>query len=119
GEPCPGPAPPQPVLRWNGAALAAVKADKTSPPVAARNLALAHVAMHDAIALAGGEYRALRADVRALAGADPAAAAAIAAHRVLIDLYPCFAEDFDAALDETLDHIPEGQAKSRGIALGH
>jgi hypothetical protein len=115
-DPCP--APPDPVLRWNEEVLAAVKAEKTPPPVAARNLALVHVAMYDAVALAGGAYRPFRADVRAPAGADPAVAAAIAAHRVLIELYPRRVNNLDAALDDTLDHVPEGPAKSGGITFG-
>ena len=115
---CPCPTPPHPVLRGYDAVLAAVKTHKTPPPVAARNLALVHVAMYDSVVLTDAEYRPFRSTVRAPAGADPAAAAAIAAHRVLIDLYPCDTDDLDCALDDTLDHIPEGPAKSGGIALG-
>jgi hypothetical protein len=118
GDPAPRPVPPEPVARWNEAALAAVKAERTPPPVAARNLAVVHVAMYDAVALAGGEYRPFYTALRAPAGADPRAAAAVAAHRALAGLYPDRLDQFDAALDDTLDHIPEGSAKSRGITLG-
>jgi hypothetical protein len=98
--------------------LVAIKAEKTAPPVAARNLALVHVAIYDSVALATGEYRSFRASLRPPVGADPAVAAAIAAHRVLVDLYPCRTDDFDAVLDDTIDHVPEGPAKTRGIELG-
>jgi hypothetical protein len=46
------------------------------------------------------------------------AATAVAAHRALIELYPERVDDFDTALDDTLNGIPEGPAKSRGISLG-
>jgi hypothetical protein len=118
-EPAPCDCPTRdPVARWNEAALAAVRADRTPPPVAARNLAILHVAIYDAVALVDGGYQTLFPRARALPGTDPAAAAAVAAHRVLAGLYPRRVGDFDAALDDTLDHIPEGPAKDRGIALG-
>jgi hypothetical protein len=106
------------VLRWNEAVLAAVRAEKTPPPVAARNLALIHIAMYDSIALTGSEYRPFRVAAGAPAGTDPAAAAAVAAHRIFIDLYPRRVEDADKVLDATLEQVPEGPAKSRGITHG-
>jgi hypothetical protein len=115
-EACPEPA--NPVLRWNDAVLAAIRVEKTPPPVAARNLALVHGAAYDAVALATNEYRPLRTLLRAPAGADPAAAATIAAHRVLVDLYPRRACDLDPILDDTLARIPEGAPRTRGIELG-
>ncbi len=99
-------------------ALAAVKADRTAPPVAARNLAMVHVAVYDAVALIAGEYESFYSVLRPAAGADPDAAAAVAAHRVLAGLYPRHIEALDAALDATLDHVPEGPAKARGVRHG-
>jgi hypothetical protein len=118
-KPAPDDCPPRDIVaRWNEAALAAVRAERTPPPVAARNLAIVHVAVYDAVALADGGYQTLFPRARALAGTDSAAAAAVAAHRALAGLYPRRLADFDAALDDTLDHIAEGPAKARGIALG-
>jgi succinate dehydrogenase hydrophobic anchor subunit len=37
------------VIAWNVAALSAVRAEKTQPPVAARALAILHVSIYDAI----------------------------------------------------------------------
>jgi hypothetical protein len=115
-EPCPDPA--DPVLRWNDAVLTSIKVEKTPPPVAARNLALVHVAVYDSVALATGEYRPLRTALEAPVGADPLAASASAAHRVLVDLYPRRAAEFDAVLEDTLGHVPEGRARTRGTELG-
>jgi hypothetical protein len=106
------------VAQWNGAALAAIKAERTPPPVAARNLAMVHVAVFDAVALTGTEYPSFFVELRPRAGADPDAAAAVAAHRTLAGLYPRRIDEFDAVLDATLDHIPEGPAKTRGIEHG-
>jgi hypothetical protein len=95
-----------------------VRAEKTPPPIAARNLAIVHVAMYDAAALAGSEYRPFYVALRAPAGADPTAAAAVAAHRVLLELYPHHTAAFDTALDDTLNPVPEGPAKKDGIRHG-
>ena len=51
---------PQPardaVERWNEAALEVIRSAKTPPPVAARNLALSHIAVYDAIVAVEGGY---------------------------------------------------------------
>src|SRR5262245_55524666 len=77
--------PQDPVLRWNQAALDAVRAEKTPPPVGARRLALLHAAVYDAVALADGSYRPFYSDLGSQPGTDPAAAAAVAAHRTLVE----------------------------------
>jgi len=110
--------PRDPVERWNDATLAAIRAAKTPPPVAARNLALVHVAIYDAVVAVEGGYSPFYFNAQARPGADPVAAAGVAAHRALVELYPDRVDSFDTALDDTLNAIPGGQAKSRGIALG-
>src|SRR5688572_19785313 len=40
---------PDVILRWNNTLLETIKAEKTPPPLAARNLAVMHVAMYDAV----------------------------------------------------------------------
>jgi hypothetical protein len=116
-DPCPVP-PRNTVVRWNDAALAAIRAEKTPPPVAARNLAIVHVAIYDAVVAVDGGYDPFYFRADAVPGTDVRAAAAVAAHRALVDLYPGRVDDFDRALDDTLNHIPEGPGKTRGIALG-
>lgn len=46
---CPPPAAADIVSDWNIAALNAIRAERTSPPVAARALAILHVSIFDAI----------------------------------------------------------------------
>src|SRR5437764_6373333 len=76
------------VLRWNEAALQAIKAAKTAPPYAARHLAILHIAMVDAVAGVRHACRPFEVEVKAPPGTSAEAAAAGAAHRILTDLYP-------------------------------
>ncbi len=113
-----GDRPENAALLWNEVALATIRAEKTPPPVAARNLAVLHVALYDAVATATGHYRPLRVGLAPPGAADPEAAATAAAHRVLGELYPDLADRFDAARDDALDRVPNGPAKNRGVAHG-
>ena len=106
------------VERWNEVALEAIRSEKTPPPVAARNLALLHVAVYDAVVAVERGYSPFYFSAPARPDANAAAAASAAAHRTLVELYPKRVRDFDAALDETVARLPEGPAKSRGVELG-
>lgn len=96
-----------------------------------RAMAMVHLAMHDAVNGVKPKY-----DTYALTTRDnkahPEAAIATAAHDVLVAVYPicywfpqpfCTATDqkpiLDAELASSLASIPDGDAKDRGIALGH
>ncbi|GAB2913151.1 vanadium-dependent haloperoxidase [Streptomyces mayteni] len=59
--------------------------------------------------------RALRADGRA-AYQDAALAGAV--HETLSELVPARAAELDAALDATLDRVPDGRAEDAGLAAG-
>jgi membrane-associated phospholipid phosphatase len=109
---------PEVVLRWNEITLQAIKADRTPPPKAARNLAAVHVAVYDAVNAITRTHRPFRAHVAAPEGASPESAAAAAAHRVLIDLYPARKERFDRALAATLAELPDGAGRDEGVRLG-
>ena len=106
------------VLRWNDAALAAVRRAATPPPPASRFLAILHAALFDAVnGVAPGYHHYLVAPAAA-AGASAEAAATQAAHDALVALYPAQATAFDALNDTILAGIAGGQAKSDGIAWG-
>jgi membrane-associated phospholipid phosphatase len=109
---------PDVVFRWNEMILTAIKTDRTPPPMAARNLAIIHAAIYDAVNSIYRTHRAYHVDAKPRGETSAEAAAAVAAHRVLVVLYPRQVERFDEALDESLDSIPEGPAKENGIALG-
>jgi hypothetical protein len=115
------PAPPRPrdpVLFWNDVLLQTVKADRTPPPLAARNMAMVHVAVYDAVNAVHRSHCPYRVDAVPPPGTDARAAAATAGHDVLAALYPRHARRLDAALDESLAAVPEGAGRDEGVALG-
>ena len=115
-DPCPCPPTWTVAARWNEAALQAIRAARTPPPVAARNLAVLHVAIYDAFAAADRSYRPFLVQLNTVVAADPEVAAAIAAHRTLVELYPDRRDDLDAVLDETLGSLATGG--DAGVAVG-
>lgn len=107
------------VIEWSMTTLDAIRADRTAPPKAARVLAMVHVAMFDAVNLIdGGCEPYLELDFGAPRGASLEAAAAAAAHAVLVAAYPGQAATFDGALEASLTALPDGRAKDDGVAVG-
>jgi hypothetical protein len=109
---------PDAVLTWNGVALEAIRTARTPPPMAARNLAIFHTAIADAVNTIYQTHRPYRVRLRATEPIDPNAAIAAAAHGVLIALYPKQASKLDRDRDRALAAVTAGTAKSRGITLG-
>jgi membrane-associated phospholipid phosphatase len=109
---------PDLVLRWNEAALLAVKEDGTPPPLAARNLAMMHAAVYDAVNAVYRTHRPYLVDAHPPPGTSAEAAAAIAAHRTLVQLYPKQVAHFNALLDDSFRQIPDVPGKADGVALG-
>jgi hypothetical protein len=117
----PGPVSSQPaaaILYWNEVAYNAFGGTKyQNSLMASRINAMVHLAMHDA--LNGIEEKFSRyafkgRDVKA----DPLAAAASAAHAVLIHEIPDSKRFVDSALTSVLRSLKDGEGKSRGMALG-
>jgi hypothetical protein len=106
------------VLRWNNVMLEAIKAEKTSPPMAARNMAIVHAAIYDAVNGITQRSQPYAFIATGPAGTSPEAAAAVAAHRTLVDLFPKQAERFDKLLEESLSAVPPGPGRDAGITLG-
>jgi len=79
--------------------------------------AMMHIAIHDALNTVVPLYRrfAYRGNDRF---AHPIAAAAQAAHDVVLSQYPGAAARADAELANWLSRVPDGHAKTRGITLG-
>ena len=107
------------VLEWSTHAAEAIElATKGLDPLTGtRTLAMVHVAMHDAVNSAERRFQgyAFRRDEP---GAHPEAAAAAAAHQVLVKLFPDQAATLRARLDASLAGVPDGAAERRGVALG-
>lgn len=106
------------ITDWNDVLLDAIRTGRTPPPVATRAMAMVHAAMYDAVIAVEGGYEPLVYDQAGPAGASAEAAAAAAAHRALVELYPDQAETFDAALADSLEAIADGAGKASGVALG-
>ena len=81
-------------------------------------VAAMHVAMYDAVDGDRGPAEPFGTAISAPAGASAEAAAATAAHRVLVGFLPGSAAVFDAALATSLAAIPDGPAETDGIAVG-
>lgn len=106
------------VLDWNEVLLDAIRVDKTPPPKASRAMACVNVSIYDAVNGILGRYTPYAVTAHAPAGASPEAAAVAAAHSALVALYPAQQATFDAARAASLAAIPDGPAKTSGIAWG-
>ena len=106
------------VLDWNEVTLARIVAAKQGPPDGARTMAMVHVAMFEAINAVEHRYQPYAYKGRAPAGTSAEAAGAAAASSVLLKLFPDQAQPVEAAYAASLAAIPDGDAKTSGIALG-
>ena len=91
-----------PVLAWNSILLDSVRAEKTPPPYAARDMAIVHIAIYDAVNAIDGGYEGYLTQRNGPNGGSDVAAAAQAAHDTLVALYPDRTAIFDAALSSSL-----------------
>ena len=106
------------VTDWNNAALDAIRAARTAPPVASRSLAIFQVAVYDAVNGIARTHEPYLVQSAVSASASREAAASAAAHRALIDLFPASASSFDALHAAILAAIPDGPHKTTGIIWG-
>jgi hypothetical protein len=83
-----------------------------------RTLAMMHVAMSDAINSVDGRYTRYVATVPIVGGASAETAAAAAARQILIQLFPNQKPMIEKAFSASVKAIPEGAAKTQGVALG-
>jgi hypothetical protein len=107
------------VPAWSLAAYQAIRAENgyADPLAASRMLAMTHIAMHDAVNAAAPRF-ATYALAGRTTGADPAVAAASAAHDVLVALLPGQAATLARELEKTTAEAGRGQAAERGRTLG-
>ena len=104
------------VMDWNAVAAAALPA--ASPSVASRVMAAMHIAVHDAVNSIEPRDRPYGFSIPVHMRASKEAAAAAAAHGVLVAMVPAQKPAFDAALAASLAKISEGRAKRDGIGAG-
>jgi hypothetical protein len=105
------------VTDWNTIMLATTAAENSQTQ--ARFATITHLAMFEAVNAIVGDYEPYLRSTRAV---DPAAsreaAAIAAAHNVLKNYFPSAAAALDAERARSLAAIPDGPAKTAGIAAG-
>jgi hypothetical protein len=106
------------VTDWNNAALNAIRSERTTPPQAARALAILHVSIFDAINGFERDFEPYFVTERPPGDGSQDAAAAAAAHQVLTSLFQASAAPFDALRESWLARIKDGPRKQRGIEWG-
>ena len=106
------------VTDWNATALQLTQAVDAPGGVQARALAMMHVAMSDAVNTVQNRYTRLIVTEPLAPNVSAEAAAASAARHILVQLFPKQKEMIEQAYAASLKTIPDGPAKTQGVALG-
>jgi hypothetical protein len=111
-----------PVVTWNATLLTIVRTIGAQPKTVhpTRSFAIMHAAIYDAVNAIDRTHKPylVALDDRVSPSASQDAAAASAAHEVLLAIYPTFQATLDAQLQQSLSLIPDGPDKTEGIAIG-
>ena len=103
---------------WHDKAVAASYAARQTPGAQARTLAMLDLAMFEALNSLTPRYRPYLGKLAVPAGASGDAAAAVAAHDVLVKLYLPQAGTLDQDLQATLATVADASARRGGSELG-
>ena len=106
------------IMDWNAKADAIAIDKQILNAANARGQAMLHVAMFEAVNAIDRRYTPYKLNLVADHGTSREAAAATAAHDVLLALYPDQKSDLDAMLSTSLTAIADPDAKSKGVELG-
>src|SRR6185369_6333153 len=111
---------PDQVIQWNRILLGILRTPGAQPATvhATRSMAIMHAAVYDAVNAIVRTHADYLVHVRAPRHASVAAAAAAAAHDVLVRLYPAQAPSLDADLATSLASVPDGLARDQGARAG-
>ena len=107
------------ILQWNRVLMETVRTPGQQPAtiMPVRSYAIMHAAMFDAVNSIDGSHTPYLIEVPGSQNASIEAAAAQAAHDVLVSLYPTRVAIFDAELASSLQGIDENRAQ-QGIRVG-
>jgi PAP2 superfamily protein len=106
------------IADWNEKAVNAGNAARVGNFPTARGIAMVHLAMFEALNSIEPRYTPYRARLSADSGASRDAAAARAAHGVLVRIYPAQSAELDKALHVALSPIADGPSKTQGVQIG-
>ena len=109
------------VVQWNRTLLVIVRTPGAQPATVhpTRSFAIMHAAIYDAVNAIERTHRPYLVRLSGVPqSASQEAAAAAAAHEVLVALYPRFQAALDTALRQSLAQIPDGNSKVEGTGIG-
>jgi len=110
----------KPVVQWNQTLLVIVRTPGIQPATIhpTRSFAIMHAAIYDAVNAIDGTHKPYLVRLGASHFASQEAAAAAAAHEVLVKLYPSLQATLDAQLQQALAQLPS-RGKADGISIGN
>jgi membrane-associated phospholipid phosphatase len=108
------------VVQWNQTLLVIVRTPGIQPATIhpTRSFAIMHAAIYDAVNAIDGTHKPYLVRLGASHFASQEAAAAAAAHEVLVKLYPSLQATLDAQLQQALAQLPS-RGKADGISIGN
>lgn len=109
------------VIQWNRTLLAVLRTAGAQPATvhSTRSYAMLHVAIYDAVNAIDQSHASYHVHLRHVSRrASKNAAAAQAAHDVLVALYPTFQTSLDTQLESALAEVPDGASKEEGVRIG-
>jgi hypothetical protein len=110
---------PAVISDWNAIAVTTLAGDTTKQPVEdILYMGFVQAAVYNAVVGVDGRYAPYRFHARAPRGTSAQAAAVAAAHKVLVTYVPSAQATLDADYAASLAQIPDGRAKTQGIAFG-
>ena len=111
--------PASQVVEWNRTLLVIVRTPGAQPATIhpTRSFAIMHSAIYDAVNAIDGTHKPYLIRLSASHFASQEAAAATAAHEVLVKLYPNFQATLDTQFQQALAQLPSG-GRGEGIRIG-
>jgi len=106
------------ILDWNAIAVNTAVTNKQNPFAQARYAAIVQLAVFEAVNSITHKYQPYLGTIAAPADSSPDAAAIEAAYQVLSTYFPASQTTLYAAWTSSMQAIPDGQAKTDGIATG-
>jgi hypothetical protein len=112
-------ADPQVISDWNAVAFETIIVDAGKANAEAFMwFAFEQAAVYNAVVGITRQYELYNWNARGPRGASPQAAAAVAAHDVLLEYFPASQGRLDTALAESLAEVPDGPQEDQGIRYG-
>jgi membrane-associated phospholipid phosphatase len=113
-------APVSQVVQWNRTLLGIVRTPGAQPATIhpTRSFAIMHAAIYDAVNAIDGTHKPYLVRFSASPVGSQEAAAAAAAHEVLVKLYPNFQAMLDTQFQQALAQLPN-QGRAEGVRIGN